>query len=185
MSTYLDFLNGDVTLRNASDAQKFVEKLERDAGVTLDHVRIGEIYFRYWGEARSNWAQALLSALNEYASEWDIEAKEECCDPVRIYKNESRKGKVCGTQLFYYPGFEDELIRQLPKKVIDRIKGAKENVAKHADDQGRHGTWLPDRTRNVYWVCSCCGFPSEASGAFKIYKYCPNCGAKMDDEEKK
>lgn len=123
MSTYLDFLNGDVTLRNASDAQKFVEKLERDAGVTLDHVRIGEIYFRYWGEARSNWAQVLLSALNEYASEWDIEAKEKWFDPVRIYKSESRKGKVCGTQLFYYPGFEDDFIRQLPKEVIDRIKG--------------------------------------------------------------
>ena len=129
MSTYLDFLNGDVTLRNAGDAKKFVEKLEHDAGVTFDHVRIGVIYFRYWGEARSNWAQALLSVLNEYASEWDIEAKEECCDPVRIYKNESRKGKVCGTQLFYYPGFEDELIRQLPKKVIDRIKGAERRSA--------------------------------------------------------
>lgn len=123
MSTYLDFLNGDVTLRNASDAQKFVEKLERDTGVTLDHVRIGEIYFRYWSEARSNWAQVLLSALNEYASEWDIEAKEKWFDPVCIYKSESRKGKVCGTQLFYYPGFEDDFIRQLPKEVIDRIKG--------------------------------------------------------------
>ena len=49
----------------------------------------------------------------------------------------------------------------------------------------RHGTWLPDKTMGVYWVCSCCGFPSEASGAFKIYKYFPNCGAKMDGEEKK
>lgn len=48
----------------------------------------------------------------------------------------------------------------------------------------RHGTWLPDKTGNVYWVCSCCGFPSEASGAYKLYKYCPNCGAKMDGEEK-
>lgn len=48
----------------------------------------------------------------------------------------------------------------------------------------RHGTWLPDRTMGVYWVCSNCGFPSEASGAFKLYKYCPSCGAKMDGEEK-
>ena len=44
----------------------------------------------------------------------------------------------------------------------------------------RHGEWMPDRTMNAFWVCSCCGFPSEAHGAFKIYKYCPNCGAKMD-----
>lgn len=48
----------------------------------------------------------------------------------------------------------------------------------------RHGEWIPDRTMNAYWVCSCCGFPSEAHGAFKIYKYCPNCGAKMDAERK-
>lgn len=47
----------------------------------------------------------------------------------------------------------------------------------------RHGKWLPEnRTMDAYWVCSCCGFPSEAHGAFKIYKYCPNCGARMDEE---
>ena len=47
----------------------------------------------------------------------------------------------------------------------------------------RHGKWLPEnRTMDAYWVCSCCGFPSEAHGAFKIYKYCPNCGARMDVE---
>jgi len=45
-----------------------------------------------------------------------------------------------------------------------------------------HGKWLPDRTMDSYWVCSCCGFPSEAHGAFKIYKFCPNCGARMDEE---
>ena len=48
----------------------------------------------------------------------------------------------------------------------------------------RHGKWLPEnRTMDAYWVCSCCGFPSEAHGAFKIYKYCPNCGARMDGNE--
>lgn len=47
----------------------------------------------------------------------------------------------------------------------------------------RHGKWLPEnRAMDAYWVCSCCGFPSEAHGAFKIYKYCPNCGARMDEE---
>lgn len=47
----------------------------------------------------------------------------------------------------------------------------------------RHGKWLPEnRTMDAFWVCSCCGFPSEAHGAFKIYKYCPNCGARMDEE---
>lgn len=31
-----------------------------------------------------------------------------------------------------------------------------------------------------FWVCSKCGFVSEAIAAHKLYGYCPNCGAKMD-----
>lgn len=44
-----------------------------------------------------------------------------------------------------------------------------------------HGHWIPSNTPDAFWVCSCCGFPSEAHGAFKLYKYCPQCGAKMDE----
>lgn len=47
-----------------------------------------------------------------------------------------------------------------------------------------HGRWLPEnRTMDYFWVCSECKFPSEAHGAFKLYKYCPNCGARMDGEQ--
>ena len=129
MSTYLDFLDGKVMIRGAGDAQKFVDKLEREAGVTWESRRIGVVRFQYWGEASSNWEQVLSSALAEYASAWEIKAKEEWFDPVRIWKNESGEGKVCGTQLFYYPGLEDDFIRHLPQEVIDRIKGTgKDNM---------------------------------------------------------
>ena len=43
----------------------------------------------------------------------------------------------------------------------------------------KHGKWIPDKTGNSYWICTKCGFPSEASGAFALYHYCPNCGADM------
>lgn len=32
-----------------------------------------------------------------------------------------------------------------------------------------------------YWKCSACGTPTEAYSAFKIYAYCPFCGARMED----
>jgi hypothetical protein len=44
----------------------------------------------------------------------------------------------------------------------------------------RRGEWLPDnRPGGGFWVCSCCKFPSEAFAANVLYKFCPNCGAKM------
>ena len=45
----------------------------------------------------------------------------------------------------------------------------------------RHGHWIPGNTPDAFWVCSYCGFPSEAHGAFKLYKYCPQCGTLMDE----
>ena len=67
---------------------------------------------------------------------------------------------------------------ELCKAIISRIDNAPTVDAVPV----RHGKWLPEnRTMDAFWVCSCCGFPSEAHGAFKIYKYCPNCGARMGE----
>lgn len=35
-----------------------------------------------------------------------------------------------------------------------------------------------------FWICSNCNFVSEATAAPILYKYCPNCGAKMDGERR-
>lgn len=47
------------------------------------------------------------------------------------------------------------------------------------ESERKKGTWKPDESRNVYWICSACGFASEASGANILYHYCPNCGTDM------
>lgn len=44
-----------------------------------------------------------------------------------------------------------------------------------------HGRWdePTGRFQDGFWVCSCCNFCTEASAAPRLYKYCPNCGARM------
>lgn len=44
-----------------------------------------------------------------------------------------------------------------------------------------HGHWK----RKPHWcvVCSCCGkYTHDYDGEVELYNYCPNCGAKMDEE---
>lgn len=49
-----------------------------------------------------------------------------------------------------------------------------------------HGRWIESKSFEIgFWVCSNCGFVSEATAAPKLYNYCPNCGAKMDLEDDK
>lgn len=45
------------------------------------------------------------------------------------------------------------------------------------------GEWKESKNFDYgFWVCSKCGFVSEASVAPKLYKFCPCCGAPMTDE---
>ena len=42
-----------------------------------------------------------------------------------------------------------------------------------------HGHWKEDPSGYGFWICSKCGFVSEASAANMLYKFCPVCGADM------
>lgn len=180
MSTYLAFLDGEVTLRNADDAHKLVDELERNAymrdgdGVTCEGKRPGVIHLQYWGETSTDWALVLSRVLNEYASEWDIEAKQELCNPVRIWKSKSGGGKVCGTSLTYYPGFEENFIQQLPDEIVKAFKAKGETPSVRAAE----AHWTIDYPLGINgehnFVCSSCGIHSWLNT-----EYCPHCGAKM------
>ena len=53
-------------------------------------------------------------------------------------------------------------------------------------DPVKHGHWEESKCLDdCFWVCSCCKFPSQAIAAPKLYKYCPNCGARMDGDTKR
>lgn len=56
---------------------------------------------------------------------------------------------------------------------------------KRAEPERKKGTWKPDESGNVYWICSVCGFASEAFGADILYHFCPSCGADMRGENGK
>jgi len=57
----------------------------------------------------------------------------------------------------------------------------------------RHGEWVEEIEPNVVtasgrdvhlWRCSACGFSwANKHDVMSYYKYCPNCGARMDGEK--
>lgn len=52
----------------------------------------------------------------------------------------------------------------------------------------RHGKWVKAHWKNSVSCanCSICGFEAyhyDFQGVQKTYNYCPNCGARMDEEE--
>ncbi len=44
----------------------------------------------------------------------------------------------------------------------------------------RHGEWKKSSPYNRFMNCSVCGFGQDHT----TFKYCPNCGAKMDGERR-
>ena len=58
-------------------------------------------------------------------------------------------------------------------------------VVQNAIKRMNYGEWIESANFDAgFWVCSECGFVSEAIAAHKLYNYCPNCGKKMRMEVK-
>lgn len=54
------------------------------------------------------------------------------------------------------------------------------NSIPSVEPERKKGKWIEDETGYGFWICSECGFASEAFGANILYPFCPNCGAKLD-----
>ena len=60
---------------------------------------------------------------------------------------------------------------------------AAEEDKKNGSEPDRHGKWdYVTVVNGGFWRCSNCGTASEALGVKYLYRYCPFCGAKMDEE---
>lgn len=46
--------------------------------------------------------------------------------------------------------------------------------------EDRHGQWIICEPIHMHSICSCCGYYNAYN---PYYKYCPDCGAKMDERE--
>ena len=79
-----------------------------------------------------------------------------------------------------YPDDKTSIMFRAGMKTVIRIVKNQDTV-----DPVKHGRWEESKCLDdCFWVCSCCKFPSQAVAAPKLYKYCPNCGARMDGDGK-
>ena len=86
--------------------------------------------------------------------------------------------RLSGMRPDFYAGF------MLAVLIID-------NETRNADVAPvRHGYWVGTGDgyadgELVYdmWACSECGFDADGADEKPDWKYCPNCGARMDEEE--
>lgn len=68
---------------------------------------------------------------------------------------------------------------------VDKCIGYVENAPTIEPEPIRHGHWKRVSTDN--WICSNCNswWHSDDEDFRAEMEYCPNCGAKMDEEERK
>ena len=77
----------------------------------------------------------------------------------------------------------NDLLKHLPD---EPYKGATRRVLQQAPAADVapvvHGRWVNTHSDSEFVQCSLCKYPVYA--AWNVTSYCPNCGAKMDEERK-
>lgn len=71
----------------------------------------------------------------------------------------------------------DKLIDEWLANCIDDVIDEQPTV-----DAVKHGHWVDDNTNYYYANCSICGYEIDIHVNRGYHNYCPNCGARMDEE---
>lgn len=98
----------------------------------------------------------LVQKIGDNAKKWRFEA--------RVLPVEMRRAKP-----------EPLLMAELQRKDAE-LKRLKRSL--------RQGRWFDAENDNgrTVWHCSCCDYPVAVIAGYPAYHFCPNCGAKMDEE---
>lgn len=71
--------------------------------------------------------------------------------------------------------------------IVDKyeIKDVIKSIPSAEVEEVRHGRWIErcEDQDGIYEFCSECGIDTDITHYGESYAYCPNCGAKMDEEK--
>ena len=92
-----------------------------------------------------------------------------------------------------FPTYE-QMAKNVAEKALDEFlyhgKSIREWMKIIVDQEKKSGNWIDiDEEPHEVWECDHCGFVIDGSGCIDpydyrdTYKYCPNCGAKMEVSE--
>lgn len=85
----------------------------------------------------------------------------------------------------YWESCSEALQKELDeqKEVFLLALPALRPVSREQVEEMWRGEWKESKDFDyAFWICSRCGFASEASAAPKLYKFCPSCGCPLTDE---
>ena len=103
----------------------------------------------------------------------------------------SREAALKAVNAYDYRGFTDEMV----KTITDGCAAELEKLPAVDAEHVRHGRWVFDKNANDWgiggYVCSECKAKNNnlpcaevaVPSMFMGTKYCPSCGAKMDEEQ--
>lgn len=108
------------------------------------------------------------------------------------YEINLKRCPFCGGEAEFLHVFPPSPYRKRPHSVVqcsrcrcnsgERVKDKDAIEAWNRRPEQNIGKWiLSTCLDDGFWVCSACGFVSEASGANILYHYCPRCGTPMEE----
>jgi hypothetical protein len=81
---------------------------------------------------------------------------------------------------------EDDYFRKIVEVAISQLRADRDRLEDELakrEQEPKTGHWVRFDNGKYHWyLCSCCDAMAGSDEKMMAYKYCPNCGAKMESE---